>query len=342
MEDYIVSNEKDDLFQEDDFEPPSVIEEPESIIDQTPVIKFRTPIRKKEPVSDSPLKNNNFQEPKIFRSPQKQKQHIYTSPVPDYSDEDDVNKRTGWLINNPGDVTYDKEHENVQETCFEAFKRKYDNLSLNYPDYNIVFPEKKSLNKIHKQYHEHIKNIYVNINLGQTQLCYVLFLMVLEFVCVKAFGLPMSGFTKSELARMYKYNTLLIEIGESTYSTSYGGTPASLEWRIFSNVAWNVIVFLGVKILSNYIGSEEMSDSIRSLIDGMFDNQINKSTIETGEANTLKENSMGGLFEGMSEDDGSSELINLISNIGTSFTENIEKGKRKKDKKDKKRFIFQN
>lgn len=340
MEDYIVSDEKEDLFQSDDFEPPSIIEETPSIVEQTPVIKFRTPIRQKEPVKESPVKNNN----NFFVPPTKQKQPIYASPVPDYSDEDDVNKRTGWLINNPADVLYDKEHDNVKESCFEAFRKKFDNLSLNYPDYNIIFPEKKSLNKIHKQYHEHIKNIYVNINLGQTQLCYVLFLMVLEFVFVKAFGLPMSGFTKSELSRMYKYNTLLIEIGESTYSTSYGGTPASLEWRIFSGIAWNVIVFLGVKILSNYIGSEEMSDTIRNLVDGMFDNQINKSTIETGEANNLKDNSMGGLFEGLggSGDDGSNELISLISNIGTSFTENIEKGKTKKDRRQKKRFIFQN
>ena len=46
----------------------------------------------------------------------------------------------------------------------EAFRVKFSNLKVNYPDKKIEFPEGKKLERVHKAYHSHIKNIYVNMN----------------------------------------------------------------------------------------------------------------------------------------------------------------------------------
>ena len=217
--DIIKTTSNEDLFDEeiDDFNPPPIINN-SSILEQTPVIKFVTPIRKKT------VEKDNFED--IFKVTRNlEKRSPIRTPVPDPSDDDDVNERVRSLISSGVNISYDQENEKVKDLCFEAFRTKFQNLIINYPDYSIEFPEDKSLDKIHKYYHEIIKSIYVNMNIGQTQLSYILFLMVVEFICVKAFNLPMAGFTKIELKRMYKYNSLMIELGEAFYPTA-GGPPS--------------------------------------------------------------------------------------------------------------------
>lgn len=322
----------------DDFNPPPLIQDEDSFLAKTPVIKFTTPIRRKrEPSFDEDVSFPTIPPPNINTM----------TPLPDYSDNEVVNHRVKELITNGGEINYDGEDEAVKEASLEAFTVKYQNLAINYPEYNIVFPDGKSLNTIHKHYHEIIKSIYVNMNLGQTQLAYILCLMVLEFVCVKALNLPMAGFTKMELKRMYKYNSLMIELGESMYSTG-GGKPAPIEWRIASTFFWNVVIFLGIKIISSYIGGESMVDIVRNVIDKMMDNPITPENIETGEAKNInsQQNDMGDMFGNLfgGSGDGTSELTELISTLGTNFTEKMESGKKNESSKGggkkKSRIIF--
>lgn len=329
----VIEKEKNDV---DDFNPPPVIKDDDSFLAQTPVIKFTTPIRRKREHS---LDEDFF--------PTIPPPNIRTmTPLPDYSDDQVVNNKVKELISKTEEINYDNENEKVQEAVLEAYTIKYQNLAINYPEYNIVFPEGKSLNTIHKHYHEIIKSIYVNMNLGQTQLAYILCLMVLEFVCVKAFNLPMAGFTKMELKRLYKYNALMIELGESMYSTG-GGKPSPIEWRIASTFFWNIIIFLGIKIISSYVGGDGMIDMVRSVIDKMMDNPITPENIENGEAKNInaQQNDMsdifGNLFGGNS--DGTSEITELISTLGTNFTEKMESGKKNNKsstEKKKSRIIF--
>lgn len=351
-DDLIISEEKEDLFSLeeeeekeeekeeentiDDFNPPPLIQDEDSFLAKTPVIKFTTPIRrKKETPDDEDVSFPTIPPPNINTM----------TPLPDYSDNEVVNQRVKKLISNGGEIIYDNEAEEVKEAALGAFTIKYQNLAINYPEYNIVFPDGKSLNTIHKHYHEVIKSIYVNMNLGQTQLIYILCLMVLEFLCVKALNLPMAGFTKMELKRMYKYNSLMIELGESMYSTG-GGKPAPIEWRIASTFFWNVIIFLGIKIISSYVGGEGMVDIVRNVIDKMMDNPITQENIETGEAKNInsQQNDIGDMFGNLfgGSGDGTSELTELISSLGTNFTEKMESGKKNGSNKNKKksRIIF--
>ena len=140
----------------------------------------------------------------------------------------------------------------------------------------------------------------------------------------------------------------MIELGESMYSTG-GGKPGPIEWRIASTFFWNVIIFLGIKIISNYIGGEGMVDMVRSVIDKMMDNPITPENIESGQAKNInaQQNDMsdifGNLFGGGGSNDGTGELTELISNLGTNFTEKMESGKKNSKKpndKKKSRIIF--
>ena len=356
MEEYIIPEERENLFSDEIIKPhpppPPETEEDTGILDSVPVIKITTPIRKKVPEKSE---EGTFKSiPKLpdfnlIDTPVLNHKKKVLSPKPDYSDEDTVNKRVVFLINNPNEIDYDKENEKVIEVCKEAFEVKYKNLALHYPEQNISFPENRHINKIHSKYHEHIKNIYIALNLPQTQLFYILSLFVLEFILVKAFGLPMAGFTKSELKKLHKHNSLLIELGESFYSTSYGGELEPLEWRLVKNLLWNVILFVGVKLITNYFDAENLSDMVRSLIEKLTDSDINRDSIEKGEHSSSNSGEEGfdGLIEELSSGaftgSNANGLMDLISGIGTSFTEDIEKknkGKHSREKR-KRRAIFE-
>ena len=194
------------------------------------------------------------------------------------------------------------------------------------------------------------------MNLGQIQLGYVMGLMAIEFLCIKAFGIPMAGFTKMELKRMYRYNHLMIELGESFYETtgvfgSGNNAPkTSLEWRMFTSFGWNVVIFLGLKFLSKYIGGESMTGMVRGAFDKLLDNPVTIDNIENGQVPDAptggeEDNGIGSLFEGiLGGGKGGNDIMDMIANMGTNFTKKMEKNNAEKKSKSnqpkKKRVIF--
>lgn len=263
----------------------------------------------------------------------------------DVDDEDDINERVNDLINDPGKIDYNLEQEEVRNACIETFKSKFQNLKLNYPEHGIEFPQGKSLNKVHDTYHSIIKSIYVNMNLGQLQLGYIIVLMAIEFVCVKAFNIPLAGFTKLELKRMHRYNQLMVELGENLYSVGSGSWP--IEWRILGTLLMNIVIFIALKFLSGYVGGDSMTDVIRNAVDQVLDNPVTKDNIETGVGKTSGSSSttssgLGSMMEGMMSGGNGGGMADLIASLGTGFTEKMEKSAKPDPSKPKKRrFVFE-
>ena len=124
-EEEIITNEEEKIEEEkieepiiNDFNPPPVIQDEDSFLAQTPVIKFTTPIRRKrEPTFEE---DNAFPSipPPNFKS---------MTPLPDYSDDEVVNQRVKELINSGGEINYDNEDEKVRDAVMEAFTIKYQN-----------------------------------------------------------------------------------------------------------------------------------------------------------------------------------------------------------------------
>ena len=262
-----------------------------------------------------------------------------SGPSIDLEDEDDIMERVTELISDSGKIDYNMEPKEVRDACLETFKSKFQTLKINYPKQGIEFPEGKSLNKIHDKYHAIYKSIYVNANLGQLQLGYIIILMAIEVVCIKAFNIPMSGFAKMESKRLHRYNQLMVELGENLYSTGGGSWP--LEWRILGSVLMNIAVFIAIKFLAKYLGGDSkgnMEESIRSMVDGILDNPITKEDIESGKTSKpAGTGPMGGLGDMMS----GGGFADILASFGTDFTKNMEKKKSTAPKQKKKRFIFE-
>ena len=260
----------------------------------------------------------------------------------DLEDEDDLMERVNELISDSGKVDYNMEPKEVRDLCMETFKTKFQTLKINYPEQGIEFPEGKSLNKVHDKYHAIYKTIYVNMNLGQFQLGYIIILMAIEVVCIKAFNIPMSGFTQMEAKRIHRYNQLMVELGESMYSTGGGSWP--LEWRIAGSILMNIAVFIAIKFLSKYVGGESMTDVIRNAVDNILDNPVTKEDIESGNINKQKQDTgLGGMMDGLMGGGGSGGgFADIIAQLGTNFTGNMEKKNAKaKAETKKRRFIFE-
>ena len=143
---------------------------------------------------------------------------------------------------------------------------------------------------------------------------------------------------------MYRYNHLMIELGENFYvnggGPGGGGAKTSLEYRIGSSFVWNVIVFIGLKLLTKYIGGESMTGLIRGAVDKIMDNPVTVENIESGTANQMQEeDGLNGLLDGVMGNGGN--ITEILANLGTNFTEKMEnKGKKKENTKKKKRVIF--
>ena len=87
-----------------------------------------------------------------------------------------------------------------------------------------------------------------------------------------------------------------------------------------------------------------MTGVIRTAVDKILDNPVTIDNIENGTANASagggESEGLEGIFEGMMGGDGKG-FAEVLANIGTNFTEKMEKKGTKKDNKGKRRVIFE-
>lgn len=272
------------------------------------------------------------------------------SPLPEYTDNESINNRVRELISKRSPHDYEKENEKVKDACMEAFEIKYKSLSLNNKKYDINFPEGKSLNIIHNLYNDWLKHIYVDMNLPRSRIIYFFGLYLFEFFCIRIFGIPMAGFAKAEVKRMARYDMLLIELGESMYSTGgEGGEPEPIEWRIGKTFLFNVLIFLAVKLITQYMFSdnEKINEEIRKMLEKTCEvvttDDIEKGNIDNNDNSQSIENMLGNFLGG--SDINSNSIFDSLSNLANQFTSKEErKAKREQKKKDRKnkKISFEN
>jgi hypothetical protein len=340
----ILTEDNEDLFDTrndtGDFDPPSLFSEKKYVnsefMEGTPVIKFMTPVKKnKRRVFDRREDDDEDDEDDEFKVPEPVPFSPFRSPKVDLTDDDDINEHVRKLVSCPRQIDYENEPDKIKELCEEVFRSKIQTLRVHYPEYEPEYPEEKSLNKIHKYYHELIKSIYINMNIGQYETWYLIALLAAEVVFVQVFNIPFGGYTKSELKRMYRKKSMLIELGESWYPTGEG-EKSSIEYRLASDMFWNMLTFIAVKIMADWVGGDEMIETCRAVVEKLMDSHITTENIETGEARNIEENegsltdNILGNLTGMG-----GNLKDIIVEMGSQWTEKSSKdsGKGKKKKK---------
>ena len=122
-----------------------------------------------------------------------------------------------------------------------------------YPDYDIPsFDDSVPLEIKHQHYERYVQQVYLDNSVGNYKVYLLILFAIIELFCVKILGLDMGGYTLNQLTMMNKYERLLVELGEKSYSSV--GSEWPVEARIIMLALFNGIVFLVVRLFASYLG----------------------------------------------------------------------------------------
>ena len=85
--------------------------------------------------------------------------------------------------------------------------------------------------------------------------------IVMEYVCVQLIGVDIRGFTLQQIKMMYKYDRMLIELGEKSYTR--WGMNLPVEVRLIGMILFQAAIFYLGKIIADNYG-----DSVAELFKG--------------------------------------------------------------------------
>ena len=133
---------------------------------------------------------------------------------------------------------------------FRILKKKYGkNASIPIPEWN----EFSDLGMMKQSYERTIKELYLD-DAVETYRTYLLGAwIVMEYTCTQFVGIDLRGFTSSQIRIMHKYDRMLIELGEKSYTNWAMNLP--VEVRLIGMVLFQAAIFYLGKIISDKMGS---------------------------------------------------------------------------------------
>ena len=164
-----------------------------------------------------------------------------------------------------------------QTEMHTQFRVKFGILRSSNTDLVVVDPpENATLDQKHDMYEAYIKQIIIKMNCTQWKVYLVISFLVIEVFVIKVLGLNASGYTKSQLRIINRYDQMLAELGEKYYVSGVSSYP--VEVRLAGLALMNAVVFIGVKYLAGYLG-EGMAETIQDGIDNLLMGGISSTNI---------------------------------------------------------------
>jgi hypothetical protein len=142
---------------------------------------------------------------------------------------------------------------------FRLLKKQFGKTAtIPIPEYN----EHSDLNIMKKTYERTIKELYLD-DAVETYRTYLLGgWIVMEYVCTQFLEIDLEGFTLQQIKMMYKYDRMLIELGEKSYTR--WGMNLPVEIRLIGMILFQAGIFYLGKILADKFGH-----SVAELFKGM-------------------------------------------------------------------------
>jgi len=137
----------------------------------------------------------------------------------------------------------------------EVYIWKWRLLQRSYPSKKDLpdFNEHSDLHNMKTSYERTVKELHLEDNIESYRTYLVFGWIGIEFACTQWLGIDLSGFTQAQTKMMYKYERLLIELGERPYSK--WGSSLPVEVRILGLILFQAAVFYLAKVLSNKFGA---------------------------------------------------------------------------------------
>jgi len=164
-----------------------------------------------------------------------------------------------------------------QNEMHTQFRVKFGILRGSNTDLVVVDPpENATLDQKHDMYEAYIKQIIIKMNCTQWKVYLVISFLVIEVFVIKVLGLNASGYTKSQLRIINRYDQMLAELGEKYYVSGVSSYP--VEVRLAGLALMNAVVFIGVKYLAGYLG-DGMAETIQDGIDNLLMGGISSTNV---------------------------------------------------------------
>ena len=142
---------------------------------------------------------------------------------------------------------------------FRILKKKYGrNVNVQIPEWN----EYSELSMMKTSYERTIRELYLDDTVETYRTYLVGSWIVMEYVCTEYAGIDLGGFAIQQIHMMYKYDSLLIELGEKSCERWTTGLP--VEARLIGMVLLQAALFYLGKIVS-----DKMGKSVGELFKGM-------------------------------------------------------------------------
>jgi hypothetical protein len=165
-----------------------------------------------------------------------------------------------------GRPKYDELTKTEQDHYRISFTDKFMTLKTKYKEFNtIIPPDHYTLDQIHDSFENQVKLIITTLNCSQWKIYLVILFLIIECTGKCFLGLNFTGFTKSQLRIMSRYDSLMVELGINWSNSEKSNL--SPEAKILLMAGINGLIFVAVKYLCNWIGSDSMADTIQDGLD---------------------------------------------------------------------------
>ncbi len=143
---------------------------------------------------------------------------------------------------------------------FRILKKQYaGKTDVEIPDYN----EFSDITIMKNSYEKTIRELFLDDAVESYKTYLIFGWMGIELLCSKKLGIDMRGFTLEQIKSMYKYERMLIELGEKSYST--WGMNIPVELRLVGVVLLQAAMFYIVKMIKENYGSNTAEFVARAL-----------------------------------------------------------------------------
>jgi hypothetical protein len=126
---------------------------------------------------------------------------------------------------------------------FEKLRKTYGNKSL-IPEYTIH----SDFKTMQKSYAHTLRQVHVDSNVESYRTYLIMGFYVVEFVMGSWLGFDMQDFTKTQIMSMNRYDQLLLELGEKSYSPT--GSTWPVEVRLLFVIIIQTAIFIGTKMMA--------------------------------------------------------------------------------------------
>ena len=143
---------------------------------------------------------------------------------------------------------------------FRILKKQYHNsATIPIPEYN----EHSDLTIMKKSYERTIKEVMLDANVEQYKTYLLGGCLAIEYVCTSLIGVDLEGFTINQIQMMHKYDRLLIELGEKSYSSVGSNIP--VEIRLLFMMLMQAAIFFAAKFVEQEHGGQ-MGDMFKMVM----------------------------------------------------------------------------